>query len=101
MHTFHYRLPRYSIHFPVEFLVGETTILGRCTDISEAGLRGQFRQPMPVGSAGLLTLNHAPWRIEVGARVAYFSSEQMVLRFVCGSAYERARLRQFMLALAG
>ena len=100
MHTFRYRIPRFSISFPVDFLVGEVSVIGRCVDISEAGMRGLFRQPMPVGTVGLLTLSRAPWRIEVNARVAYFSSDQMVLRFVSSSSYDRVKLRQFMQAFS-
>ncbi len=97
--------PRYATNFPVEFLVGEVTLLGRCTDLSEAGMRGLFRQPMPVGTEGLLTLNYgaidrAGWSLEVNARVAYFSSEQMVLRFTHETTYERIRLRRFLAAIA-
>ena len=100
MHPFRYRIPRFRTSFPVDFLVGEVDVIGRCIDISEAGMRGVFRQPMPVGTMGLLTLNHAPWRTEVNARVAYFSSDQMVLRFVSSHSYEQVKLRQFMQALA-
>ena len=99
MHTYNYRLPRYSASFPVYLVFGDVVAVGLCEDISEAGLRGTFARPVPVSTRGLLSLNHPKGILGVEARVAYISDGKMVLRFLFSSEQERGTLRRFLSVL--
>ncbi len=94
-----YRLPRFSADFPVDIIVGEIALLGVCKNISENGMRGEFRHRLPVGTEGLIRLNHPQQSMEVTGKVAYFAQYQMAFHFLFKSEGERKKVAEFSRAV--
>jgi hypothetical protein len=94
-----YRLPRFSANFPVDVIVGEIAILGTCKNISNTGMRGDFRHRLPVGTEGILRLNHPQQRLEVKARVAYVSQLELAFNFLFQSEAEMTKMSDFARAV--
>lgn len=90
-----YRLPRFTADFPVDVIVGELAFLGICKNISETGIRGEFRHRLPVGTEGLLRLNHPRDSMELRASVAYANQQEMAFHFLFRSESERKRACEF------
>ena len=94
-----YRLPRFSADFPVDVIVGETAILGVCKNISETGMRGEFRQRLPLETEGLIRLNHPQQSMELWAKVVHYERFQMAFHFCFQSEAERLKLCEFARAV--
>lgn len=90
-----YRLPRFSADFPVDVIVGEMAILGVCKNISETGMRGEFRQRLPLETTGLIRLNHPQQTMELRGKVVHYVHFQMAFHFLFQSETERLRLCDF------
>ena len=90
-----YRLPRFSVDFPVDVIVGEIAILGLCKNISETGMRGEFRQRLPLQTEGLIRLNHPQQSMEIRGRMIHFARFDMAFLFLFQSEAERRRLYEF------
>jgi hypothetical protein len=95
MRDLSYRLPRFSAHFPVDVIVGEMAILGVCKNISETGMRGEFRHRLAIDAEGLIRLNHPQQSMELRAKVVHCTQHQMAFFFLFQSEVERKRLCDF------
>jgi PilZ domain len=96
MRRFEYRLPRTTTGFRVDFVVGGETFHGLCRDVSDAGIRVHFDDPVAVGSFGLLILRHPTRLLKVEAQVAYFENRQFGLSFLSQTPQERAMTMEFI-----
>jgi PilZ domain len=90
MRRFEYRHPRTTTGFRVDFVVGGETLHGLCRDISDAGIRAEFDDPVAVGSCGLLTLRHPTRLLKVEAQVAYIEKYQAGLSFLSQTPEQHA-----------
>jgi hypothetical protein len=95
MRDLFYRLPRFSADFPVDVIIGDMAILGVCKNISETGMRGEFRQRLPLETEGLIRLNHPQQSMELRGKVVHYAQYQMAFHFLFQSEMERKKLCDF------
>ncbi len=84
----------------MDFIYGDTVVLGTCSNLSESGLRGNFAEGVAVGAEGLLTLYHANQKVEVRARIDASDDEETRLRFQFRSDKERLAIGDLLKLLA-
>ena len=99
MRTFVYREPRMKTGFQVEFSSGGPQFRGFCKDVSEAGIRAEFDDPMTVGSSGLLILRPPTGVLELRAQVAYIEKRQVGLFFLFQTSWERRMTIEFIASI--
>jgi len=99
MRDLFYRLPRFAADFPVDVIIGEMAILGVCKNISETGMRGEFRHRLPLETEGLIRLNHPQRSMELRGKVVHYAQYQMAFHFLFQSEAERAKLCEFARAV--
>jgi hypothetical protein len=99
--NFVYRESRLVTGFPVEFVVAGATFRGICRDVSDAGIRAEFDDPLVVGGSGLLILRPPTGVLELQAQVAYIERRQIGLLFVFETSWERNMTMDFIAAIAG
>ena len=97
--TFVYREPRMRTGFQVEFSSGGPQYLGFCKDVSEAGIRAEFDDPITVGSSGLLILRPPAGVLELHAQVAYIEKRQVGLLFLFETSWERRMTIEFIASI--
>jgi hypothetical protein len=95
MRDLFYRLPRFAADFPVDVIIGEMAILGVCKNISETGMRGEFRHRLPIDTEGLIRLNHPQRSMELRGKVVNYAQYQMAFHFLFQSEQERKKLIEF------
>lgn len=94
-----YRTPRFVIDIPVQMTLRNSTIAGRCIDISEEGMRVECPRPDLLYSHGTVTMTHPAWTQELNMRVAYTNSTHAGLVFVYRSQRERTMVAQVVASL--
>jgi hypothetical protein len=97
--TFVYREPRMKTGFQVEFSSGGPQFRGLCKDVSEAGIRAEFDDPITVGSSGLLILRPPTGVLELRAQVAYIEKRQVGLLFLFQTSWERRMTIEFIASI--
>jgi hypothetical protein len=97
---FVFREPRMTTGFHVEFVPGASPFRGLCRDISDAGIRAEFDDPLIVGDSGLLILRPPTGVLELRAQVAYIEKRQVGLLFLFGTPWERRMTVEFIAAIA-
>ncbi len=97
---FVYREPRTSTGFRVNFIAGGSSLHGLCRDVSDAGIRAEFDDPLIVGDSGLLILRPPTGVLELRAQVAYMEKRQVGLLFLFETAWERTMTIEFIAAIA-
>jgi hypothetical protein len=85
--------------FQVEFSSGGPPFRGLCKDVSEAGIRAEFDDPMTVGSSGLLILRPPTGVLELRAQVVYIEKRQVGLLFLFQTSWERRMTIEFIASL--
>src|SRR6202051_2739630 len=93
---FVYREPRTSTGFHVNFIAGGSPLHGLCRDVSDAGIRAEFDDPLTVGGSGLLILRPPTGVLELRARVAYIEKQQVGLLFLFETPWERRMTVKFI-----
>jgi hypothetical protein len=84
----------------VDFIAAGTPLRGLCRDISGAGIRGEFDDPLTVGDSGLLILRPPAGVLELRAQVAYLEKRQVGLLFLFETPWERTMTIEFIAAIA-
>jgi hypothetical protein len=97
---FVFREPRTTAGFQVDFLVEGSRFRGLCRDVSDAGIRAEFDDPLIVGGSGLLILRPPTGVLELRAQVAYIEKRQVGLLFLFGTPWERRMTIEFVAAIA-
>jgi hypothetical protein len=97
---FTYREPRMAAGFRVDFVTTGSPFRGLCRDVSEAGIRAEFDDPLTVGSSGLLILRPPTGVLELRAQVAYIEKEQVGLLFLLETPWERRMTMEFIAAIS-
>jgi hypothetical protein len=100
MHKFQYRAPRFAVDLPVRFNIQNSTLTGRCREISKEGMRLELRHPLPSDACGTVFLSYQDRVIELGARVAYTGATHGGLVFLYESERERSAVAQLVGSLA-
>ncbi len=97
---FAYRDPRTNTGFQVDFIAAGRPLRGLCWDVSEAGIRAEFDDPLAVGDSGLLILRPPAGVLELRARVAYLENRQVGLLFLFETPWERTMTIEFIAMIA-
>jgi hypothetical protein len=86
--------------FNVDFVAGGSPLRGLCRDVSDAGIRAEFDDPLIVGGCGLLILRPPTGVLELRAQVAYIEKRQVGLLFLFETPWERRMTIEFIAAIA-
>ena len=105
VNAFLYRLPRFDIMFPIDFLsegVPEPAdgISGRCLNLSSTGLLGSFGYPLGEGTAGVLRLRPASRSFPLRGIVTHSEGTRSGLRFDFANDQERQVIRALVDTIA-
>ncbi len=93
LHAYTYRVPRFSLQVPVEFLVEEASIPGFSVDFSETGLQVRLARPVTPGGLGRLRLRLDGCMIEIEAEAVHCQLLDVGFRFRFSSAAEEQFIR--------
>ena len=101
MRKFNYRVPRFSVDFPVRLTFNESIQVGRCTEISTEGMKLEVREPLCPDSAGSAHISLEGVTLDVAVRVAHSSSSHDGVRFVFESDEQRDEVTRLVGILSG
>ena len=96
MRRFLYREPRIQTNLSMDFIVGDTVLLGLCLSISESGVGGTLSHSVAPGSEGVLTLYFQDQSVKVPAAIENPEAEEARIRFLAMEPAEREALRRFI-----
>ena len=85
--------------FHVDFVTVGSPFRGLCRDVSDAGIRAEFDDPLTVGGSGLLILRPRTGVLELRAQVAYIEKQQVGLLFLFETPWERRMTTEFIAAI--
>jgi len=94
------RSPRFGLDLPIRFFSEDGLAIGRCVDVSESGLLGDFDSPLNIWTTGEVTASVAEEIVSIKARVVRVDGNQAGLSFHIEDAAGRLailRLIQFAL----
>ena len=96
MRRFLYREPRFETNLSMDFIHGDTVVLGRCRSISESGIGGTLSHSMVPGAEGVLTLYCADQSLKLPAAIETPLAEEARIRFLLLEPADKEALRRFM-----
>lgn len=96
LRNFLYRLPRFEASSRVDFIYGDTILLGSCIEISESGLRGTFSSAVLPETKGLITLYRDNRSFSAKALVLEVDENEVTARFEFQSQQEESAIREFI-----
>ena len=102
---FLYRLPRFDIMFPIEFVPASAPddaaiTTGRCLNLSNTGLLGSFAYPLGGGTSGIIRLKPASRSFPLQAFVTHSEGMRCGLRFSFTTDQERQVIRALVDTIA-
>lgn len=100
MQKFEYRSPRYDVDLSVRLLSGDSSVDGRCREISKDGLCARFSERPEVGSHGKLILSYRNHSLEIPVRVAHAGENSEGLKFLFSSEADRRDIDRLVAAIA-
>jgi PilZ domain len=100
MRKFDYRTPRFAIDLPVRLTLLESTLFGRCTEISTEGMRLEVSEPLSVDAGGAVHVTFQNVSLDLPVRVAHCGAGCEGVQFVYGSDEERDEVIRFIALLA-
>ena len=95
MRKFFYRLPRVEKSLPMDFILGDTVILGTCLNLSESGLRGTFTQIIRPATEGLTTVYQGEHSFQVKGRITSLRGDIAHIHFCFESDEQREAAKVF------
>jgi hypothetical protein len=101
MQKFEYRSPRFAVDLPIQLVVEQLTLPGRCRNISKEGMRLELRQPLPPDARGTILLSCQDFPMELSVRVAYSGKTYEGVEFIYRSDSERDGVARLIASLAG
>lgn len=101
MQKFEYRTPRYTVDLPVQLILADSRILGRCREISREGMAVEFDEPVAVDSCGLVSVSYKSLMLELPVAVAHNGKKADGLRFLFETDEDRSSVERLVALLAG
>jgi hypothetical protein len=101
MQKFEYRSPRFAVDLPIQFTVEQSTLPGRCRNISKEGMRLELCRPLPAEARGTILLSCQDSPLELSVRVAYSGKTCEGVEFIYRSDSERDAVARLVASLAG
>ena len=99
MQKFEYRCPRFAVDLPVEFTIEQSTLAGRCKDISMEGMRLELSQPLPADACGTVVLSYQDRPLPLSVRVAHVGESYDGMEFIYRSEGEREAVARLIASL--
>lgn len=96
LRKFLYRFPRFETSSRVDFIFGDTILLGVCREISESGLRSTFSNTVAPGTEGLITLYLNGKSYSANAVILETQGEETIAKFEFRSDHEREAIREIL-----
>ena len=84
----------------MDFIYGDTILLGVCHAISESGLRGTFANAAVPGTKGLITLYKDELSFSAHALLLEVEGDEVTASFQFESPQEEAAIRDFLKLLS-
>ena len=100
MHKFEYRAPRFNVDLAIKLNVQQTTLQGRCRNISKEGMRLELCQPLPADARGTLLMTYRDQPIEINIRVAHRGATHDGVEFIYQSDGERLAVTHLVASLS-
>jgi len=100
MRKFDYRAPRFAVDLPVRLILEESTLFGRCTEISTEGMKLDVCEPLSVDTPGAVHFTFQNVSVDLPVRVAHCGSGCDGVQFMYGSDEERDEVIRFIALLA-
>lgn len=99
MQKFEYRSPRFEVDLPVRMTLPNSTIPGRCIEISREGMRVEFLHPISSGVCGSLSLQYRDISLQLRVRVARTASNSEGLEILFESDRDRKAMEHLIALL--
>lgn len=99
MRKFDYRVPRFTVDFPVRVTQGGLTQLGRCKEISSEGMKVVLREPFSPDSFCAAHFDCEDLSFKMPVRVIHSGADSGGLKFIFESDDQRdavGRLMEFL-----
>jgi hypothetical protein len=96
MQRFEYRGARFPVDILVDFIVKNTTIAGRCTEISKEGMKLELRQPVARDSGGKVSMRFQGRKLEFSVRVVHSDLTNCGVEFLNASESDQIALAQLV-----
>jgi hypothetical protein len=100
LQKFDYRSPRFAVDLPARLTTPNATLIGRCVDIGNEGLRLELDQSLPPDACGTLSLFCRDRILEVRVRVAQAGASQGRMEFIYTCQSERSVVQDLLASLA-
>jgi hypothetical protein len=92
MQKFEFRGPRFPADLPVQLTIEDSTLAGRCTEISKEGMRLEVGQALESNALGTVSMNYLGQTLEFRVRVAHVGPANSGLEFIYSSDAERTAM---------
>ena len=96
MQRFRYRGARFPVEFFVDFIVKDTTIAGRCREISKEGMKLELREPVARDSSGKVSMKFQGRKLEFSVRVVHSDLTNCGVEFLYASESEQIAVAQLV-----
>lgn len=100
MYRFKYRGARYSVDLPVELLISCATLPGRCTEISQDGLKIELAEPVACDSLGVLLISHQGRRHEFSVRAVHTRARSGGWEFLHSTEADKEAVAELVASVA-
>lgn len=94
--NFLYRFPRFEAGSRIDFIHGDTILLGYCHEISESGLRGNLSDTALPGTEGVITLYRDNKSFSSHAIILTVLGDEVTAGFQFYSQQEETAVREFI-----
>jgi len=101
MQKFEYRTPRYTVDLPVQLILADSRIAGRCREISREGMAVEFSEPVQVEACGTVSMIYKSLMLELRVAVAHNGKKADGLRFLFETDEDRGSVERLVTLLAG
>ncbi len=101
MRKFDYRVPRFVVNLPVRLTLADSTLFGRCVEISTEGMKLSLPEPLSVDAPGAGRVGFENVSLDLPVRIAHCGAGWDGVQFVYGSDAERDEVIGFIAIIAG
>jgi hypothetical protein len=101
MQKFEYRTPRYIVDLPVLFRLQNTSLPGRCREISKEGMKIELQHPVAAETCGTVSLSYKDLALNLRVCVTHTEAESKGLKFLFESEKDRGAVERLVALLSG
>ncbi|HEX4031333.1 MAG TPA: PilZ domain-containing protein [Terracidiphilus sp.] len=101
MQKFEYRTPRYPVDLPVQFIVADGCIAGRCRAISREGMTVRFREAVAEDTCGTVSVSYKNISLDLRVCVTHHGEDADGLKFLFEAEQDRNAVERLVELLAG